>query len=192
MVAVDAGVDALGLVFYPASPRYVDLDMAARIVRNVPVFVSVVALFVDAPVDAVKTVIDRLNPDVLQFHGVEEPAYCRCFGRPYIKALRVQEHLSLLEMARHYQSARGLLLDSYRPGVPGGTGETFNWDLIPRSLRGDIVLAGGLTPANVSDAIRQVHPYAVDVSGGVEHSKGIKDAEKIRQFIDRVQAGAGS
>ncbi len=196
VAAVEEGVDALGLVFYAPSPRCVDIETAAQIAREVPAFVSVVALFVDAPEASVAAVIDRVRPDLLQFHGAETAAYCRSFGRPYLKAIAVREggsdQVSLLAQADAYGDARGLLLDSYRPGVPGGTGTTFDWDLIPARLRNHIVLAGGLTPGNVAEAIHRVQPYAVDVSGGVEQRKGIKDRAKIRQFIEQVQSSAGS
>ena len=196
VAAVEEGVDALGLVFYAPSPRCVDIETAAQIAREVPAFVSVVALFVDAPEASVAAVIHRVRPDLLQFHGAETAAYCRSFGRPYLKAIAVREggsdQVSLLAQADAYGDARGLLLDSYRPGVPGGTGITFDWDLIPARLRNHIVLAGGLTPGNVAEAIHRVRPYAVDVSGGVEQRKGIKDRAKIRQFIEQVQSSAGS
>lgn len=192
VAAVEEGVDALGLVFYALSPRCVEVADAVRIARAVPAFVSVVALFVDAPPASVAEVIDRVRPDLLQFHGGEDAAYCRGFGRPYLKAIAVRDAASLQEQAGAYGDARGLLLDSYRPGVPGGTGTTFDWDLIPAQLRSHVILAGGLRPENVAEAIRRVRPYAVDVSGGVELSKGIKDRAKIRQFIEQVQLSTGS
>lgn len=190
--AVNEGVDALGFVFYEPSPRYVTIEAAALIGQAVPAFVDIVALFVDADEDTVGAVIQQLKPDLLQFHGAEEPAYCEAFERPYIKALRVRSDIDLAELAQQYSSARGLLLDSFQKGMPGGTGKTFNWDLIPPSLRNNIILAGGLDDSNVATAIRQLRPYAVDVSGGVEAGKGIKDAVKIRQFVQQVQAASDS
>lgn len=190
--AVNEGVDALGFVFYEPSPRYVTIEAAALIGQAVPAFVDIVALFVDAAEDTVRAVIQQLKPDLLQFHGAEEPAYCEAFERPYIKALRVRSDIDLAELAQQYSSARGLLLDSFQKGMPGGTGKTFNWDLIPPSLRNNIILAGGLDDSNVATAIRQLRPYAVDVSGGVEAGKGIKDAVKIRQFVQQVQAASDS
>lgn len=190
--AVNEGVDALGFVFYEPSPRYVTIEAAALIGQAVPAFVDIVALFVDAAEDTVRAVIQQLKPDLLQFHGAEEPAYCEAFERPYIKALRVRSDIDLAELAQQYSSARGLLLDSFQKGMPGGTGKTFNWDLIPPSLRNNIILAGGLDGSNVATAIGQLRPYAVDVSGGVEAGKGIKDAVKIRQFVQQVQAASDS
>ncbi len=186
--AVAEGVDAIGLVFYEPSPRYVDVESAAKIARLVPAFVDVVALFVDAAEEDVCRVLDTVKPDLLQFHGDEAADYCRGFGRPYIKALRVQRETDIEGQAACYQDARGLLLDSFQPGMPGGTGVTFDWKLVPASLRESFVLAGGLDADNVGQAIRTLQPYAVDVSGGVERGKGIKDGEKIRRFIEQVQA----
>jgi phosphoribosylanthranilate isomerase len=190
--AINEGVDALGLVFYEPSPRYVEPARAAAIAVKVPAFVDVVALFVDAPAERVRSVVKQVQPDLLQFHGSEEPAYCASFDRPYIKALRVRDESKLLQLAARYQRARALLLDSFQEGVPGGTGQTFNWDLIPPSLRKSIILAGGLDADNVAGAIRRLQPYAVDVSGGVERGKGIKDADKIRRFVQQVQAAGES
>jgi phosphoribosylanthranilate isomerase len=190
--AINEGVDALGLVFYEPSPRYVDPARAATIVSGAPAFVDVVALFVDAPAERVRNVVKQVQPDLLQFHGSEEPAYCASFDRPYIKALRVRDESKLLQLAAQYQGARALLLDSFQAGVPGGTGQTFNWKLIPPSLCNSIILAGGLNTDNVAGAIRRLRPYAVDVSGGVERGKGIKDAEKIRRFVQQVQTAGKS
>ena len=188
--AIKEGVDALGFVFYEPSPRYVTIEAAAMICQAVPAFVDIVALFVDAAEDYVGAVIQQLKPDLLQFHGAESVAYCEAFDRPYIKALRVRSDTDLPLLARQYSSARGLLLDSFQKGVPGGTGEIFNWDLIPPSLRKQIILAGGLDDGNVASAIYQLRPFAVDVSGGVEAAKGIKDAVKIQRFVQQVQAAS--
>lgn len=184
--AVSEGVDALGLVFHPASPRHVSVAAAAVIAQRVPAFVTVVALFVDADRAAIERVVNQVQPDLLQFHGAEDEAFCNSFGRPYIKALRVRDSTELGRQAAQYPSAKALLLDSYKAGVPGGTGETFNWNLIPEAMRNTCVLAGGLNADNVAAAVRLLRPYAVDVSGGVELEKGIKDSAKIRHFVQQV------
>lgn len=187
VAAAAAGVDAIGLVFYPASPRAVTPEQAAALVAAAPPFLTVVGLFVDAEPEAVRGVLGRVALDLLQFHGNEDADYCRGFHRPYLKALRVRADMDLARAAAAYRDARGLLLDSYRPGVPGGTGETFDWSLIPAHLDRPVVLAGGLTPANVAAAVRAVGPAAVDVSGGVEVAKGVKDAALIRAFMRGVE-----
>jgi len=186
--AVEAGADALGFVFYEPSSRYVDPTVAADIIGSLPPFVTSVGLFVDASQERVRRVLDQTGLDLLQFHGDEDATLCSGFGRPYIKALRVRPGLDLEAAANEYGSARGLLLDAYRPGVPGGTGEVFDWALIPAALASRITLAGGLTPDNVATAIHQVGPYAVDVSGGVEVSPGRKDKAKMRAFTAAVRA----
>jgi phosphoribosylanthranilate isomerase len=189
MAAIDAGADALGFVFYPPSPRDVSVAQAREIVAQLPPFVTTVALFVNADRETIAEVIRETGIDLLQFHGNECPDYCAEHGRPWIKAVRMKDDLDLDKVVRDHAGARALLLDAYRPGVPGGTGEAFDWGRIPAELAGRIVLAGGLTPDNVADAVRQVKPYAVDVSGGVEAGKGIKDADKIKRFIRGVQLG---
>lgn len=183
---VDAGADALGLVFYPPSPRAVDIAAAKIIVADVPAFVSVTALFVNPTVEEVQSVLDSVRIDLLQFHGDEEDAFCRQFNRPYIKALRVRQASDLVASCLRFPSALGILLDSYKPGVPGGTGETFDWSLVPATPPKPIILAGGLVPENVAAAIEQVAPFAVDISGGVEAAKGIKDHGKINEFVKEV------
>ncbi|AKH19990.1 phosphoribosylanthranilate isomerase [Sedimenticola thiotaurini] len=185
--AVEAGADAIGLVFYQPSPRAISLSRAAQIIHNLPPFVTAVGLFVNAAADEVAEVLKSVPLDLLQFHGDESPAFCAGQGRPYIKAVRMRPGVDLAEQDRLYHSAQGLLLDSYQPGKPGGTGATFDWERIPASMGSRIILAGGLSPDNVEDAIRQSSPYAVDVSGGVEREKGIKDAEKIRAFMRGVE-----
>lgn len=185
--AVQAGVDAIGLVFYPPSPRYVETDQAKAIVAQLPAFVTSVALFVNAEADFIKHVVNSVGIDLIQFHGDECPDYCASHGRPWIKALRMKPDLDLQKKAGEYEQARGILLDAYRPGVPGGTGERFDWDRVPASLAPRTILAGGLAPGNVTEAIKLVRPFAVDVSGGVEKEKGIKDRDKMNQFLRGVR-----
>jgi len=189
IAAADHGADAVGLVFYPPSPRYVSVEQAARIAAVLPPFVTTVGLFVNADAETIGEVVDTVGIDLIQFHGNECGEYCAQHGRPWIRALRMKDGLNLAESAVEFSAARGLLLDAYRPGIPGGTGETFDWARIPSTLAGKIVLAGGLNPDNVAQAVRQVRPYAVDVSGGVEVSPGIKDANKIARFMAAVRSG---
>ena len=184
--AIAAGADALGFVFYPPSPRYVEPARAAEIIAGLPPFVVTVGLFVNEEAASVQAIVDATGLDLIQFHGDETATFCEQFKRPYIKALRVnsQQHSrdDVTAMAAQYASARGVLLDTYRKGVPGGTGEVFDWALVPSDLD-NVILAGGLEPANVAAAVREVAPFAVDVSGGVEASHGVKDAAKVTQFI---------
>lgn len=184
--AIAAGADALGFVFYAKSPRAVTIEQAATIISQLPAFVTTVALFVDASADFVESVINETSIDLLQFHGDESSEFCSAFARPYIKAIRMRPEMDLSAVIETYGSAQGVLLDSYTPGTPGGTGETFDWSRIPAHQASKIVLAGGLDSANVAQAIAQVKPYAVDVSGGVEAAKGIKDVEKINRFLNEV------
>ncbi|WP_303908881.1 phosphoribosylanthranilate isomerase [Thiohalomonas denitrificans] len=186
-VAVEAGADAIGLVFYPRSPRVVTAEQAAAIVATLPPFVTAVGLFVDAERKDIDAVLERVPLDLLQFHGSETPESCESLGRRYIKAVRMRSDIDLREMAERYASADGLLLDAYQEGVPGGTGERFDWDRIPDDLNLPVVLAGGLAPGNITDAVRSVRPFAVDVSSGVEADKGIKDAAKIAAFMRGVR-----
>lgn len=185
--AVRAGADAIGLVFYEKSPRYVIVQKAVDICNALPPFVSTVGLFVNAKDDLVREVITQVGIDLLQFHGEESPDYCKNFSRPYLKAIRVKPSTDLVQYATAYRGAKGLLLDAYVPGKPGGTGTTFDWKLIPEDLPLPIVLSGGLDPENVKDAIRSVKPWAIDVSSGVEKAPGLKDATKIREFIKGVR-----
>lgn len=187
--AVRLGADAIGLVFYPPSPRAVSLQQAKAIVRGLPPFVTVVGLFVNEEREAIERAIRQVPIDLLQFHGDESAEECSGYSRPWIKAIRMREGIDLAEAEQRYGSAAGLLLDSYQAGLPGGTGQRFDWGRIPGSLASRIILAGGLDAQNVAQAIAQVHPYAVDVSGGVERSKGIKDAAKIEAFIAGVKRG---
>lgn len=186
LAAAAAGADAIGLVFYAKSPRAVDIHRAREIVRALPPFVTSVGLFVNASRCELNETLDAVALDMLQFHGDETPDECDGYHRPYIKALRVKAGDDIAQVCRTYRNARGVLLDTYVEGVPGGTGETFDWALIPDDLDKPVILAGGLTSANVAQAIAQVRPYAVDVSGGVEKSKGIKDREKILAFMSAV------
>jgi phosphoribosylanthranilate isomerase len=190
--AVKAGADAIGLVFHAASPRAVAPEQAAAIVKQLPPFITTVGLFVDASRERVAEVLNTVPLDLLQFHGEEAPEACSGHGRPWIKAIRMRDSVDLEQMRERYSEASGLLLDTYRAGVPGGTGERFDWDRIPPRLRSEIILAGGLSPQNVEQAVRQVRPYAVDVSGGVEAAKGIKDADKMAAFIAGVNRGDNS
>lgn len=185
-IAVEAGCDAIGLVFYEPSPRFVSLEKAAEIVLSIPPFVSVVGLFVNAEPTYIQQVLQHVRLDLLQFHGDESAFECQQLGMPYMKAIRVAAETNLLQYADEFKQARALLLDTYVEGVPGGTGQSFDWNLIPQALSIPVVLAGGLVPDNVSAAIKQVKPYAVDVSGGVELKKGIKDAAKIAAFMRGV------
>jgi len=183
---VKSGADAIGLVFYAPSPRNVTIEHAAAIAAAVPAFVSVVGLFVNAEPDFVRDVTSRVKLDLLQFHGEETPEACAQYHLPFIKAIRVKNDTNLVQCAKDFSAAKALLLDTYTEGVAGGTGHVFDWDLIPEDLAKPVILAGGLTAKNVAQAISQVRPYAVDVSGGVEISKGIKDAEKIAAFMQQV------
>ncbi|TVT79065.1 phosphoribosylanthranilate isomerase [Pseudomonas sp. H3(2019)] len=187
LAAVDAGADAIGLVFYAKSPRSVTVQQARAIIAALPPFVTTVGLFVNASRCELGEILDAVPLDLLQFHGDETPADCEGYHRPYIKALRVKAGDDIAASCNAYAKASGILLDTYVEGVPGGTGEAFDWSLIPQGLSKPIILAGGLSAANVAEAIARVHPYAVDVSGGVEQSKGIKDHAKIRAFIQAVR-----
>jgi len=186
--AAEMGVDAIGLVFFEASPRAVTIAQAKKIVAILPPFVSVVALFVDAAASNVNDCLAALPIDMLQFHGDESQEYCAQFSRPYLKAIRMREGIDLVAQSEIYNDACALLLDSYQPGVQGGTGQTFDWSMI-KKINKPIILAGGLTAENVGGAIKRVHPFAVDVSGGVEEDKGIKAHEKINAFMQEVENG---
>ncbi|MFP3515193.1 phosphoribosylanthranilate isomerase [Pseudomonas sp. SIMBA_077] len=188
LAAVDAGADAIGFVFYAKSPRAVNAVQARAIIAALPPFVTTVGLFVNASACELNETLDAVPLDLLQFHGDETPAQCEGYHRPYIKALRVKAGDDIAAACAAYASASGVLLDTYVEGVPGGTGQAFDWSLIPQGLSKPIILAGGLSVQNVAQAIAQVQPYAVDVSGGVEMSKGIKDHDKIRAFMQAVRA----
>jgi phosphoribosylanthranilate isomerase len=187
-----SGADAIGLVFYERSPRHVSIAQAKHLAGALPPFVSVVGLFVDAEAAFVREVLADVPLDLLQFHGDESPEYCAQFERPYLKAIRVKVGVDLLQCAARFHTAKGLLLDAHVEGIAGGTGETFDWTLIPHRLPLPVILSGGLDAKNVAAAVKQAQPYAVDVSsgvesGGVEAGKGIKDAAKIAAFIRGVR-----
>lgn len=184
LAAAEAGADAIGLVFYAKSPRAVNVQQAREIIRALPPFVTTVGLFVNASRCELTEILEAVPLDLLQFHGDETPADCEGYNRPYIKALRVRPGDDLEAACKLYANASGVLLDTYVAGVPGGTGEIFDWALVPAKLSKPVILAGGLSPANVAQAIARVKPWAVDVSGGVEQAKGIKDHARIRAFID--------
>lgn len=188
LCAALAGADAIGLVFYPPSPRAVSVDTARAVIRALPPFVSRVGLFVDAGRAAITDTLNRVALDMLQFHGDEDAAECESYGLPYIKAIRMTETVDLYEQAGHFRGAAALLVDAWVEGLAGGTGRTFDWDRIPADLDKPVILAGGLTPGNVTQAIARVRPYAVDVSGGVESGKGVKSRDKIVSFINEVTA----
>lgn len=190
MFVADAGADAIGLNFYAPSPRAVTLQQAIAVRAALPPFVSTVALFVNAARSEVNEVCELLNPSLLQFHGDEDPDYCASFLRPYLKAIRVGASMKpddLVQLQIEFSTAKALLLDTLSTGHYGGTGESFNWDVIPQSVREKIILAGGLTAINVGDAVRKIRPWAVDVSSGVESGKGISDPEKILAFMSAVR-----
>ncbi|MFT5426591.1 MAG: phosphoribosylanthranilate isomerase [Gammaproteobacteria bacterium] len=184
--AVESGADAIGFVFFEGSPRYINQEKAAEIVKVLPPFVSKIALFVNAVETEIRSVLDSVSIDLLQFHGEESPEECRRYGKPYIKVVRMHDDIDLIQLSDDYADASALLLDSFVEGIQGGTGQRFDWSRVPADLNKLIILAGGLTVKNVAAAIREVSPYAVDVSGGVEIGKGIKDAVMIEEFIQEV------
>jgi len=181
------GADAIGLIFYRPSPRFVDLDRARSIVESTPPFVSTVAVFVNPSTEEVQEVIRFTGVTMLQFHGDESPRFCAGFDRPYIKAARIRPGLNLLEYLSPHTSARAWMLDAYHDDLWGGTGGAFDWSVVPAAAAKPIVLSGGLTAENVGEAIRRVHPYAVDVSTGVESAKGVKDSKRIAAFLAGVR-----
>ncbi len=183
--AAAAGADAIGLVFYPPSPRFLSAERAREIRDALPPFVQTVALFVNADAAQVSQVIGSVHPAMLQFHGEESPEFCRQFGLPYVKACRVKRGVPALEYLRPFSGAAAWLFDSYVPEY-GGVGESFDWSLVPATDK-PVILSGGLSQANVAEAVRRVRPWGVDVSSGVESAKGIKDAGKIAAFIAEVR-----
>lgn len=186
--AAQNGADAIGLVFYPPSPRAVTPEQAAKIISALPPFVTTVGLFVDEAPEQVEATLQQVPLDLLQFHGNETPDQCSTFGRPWMKAIRMRPDVDLQQECDRYSGAAALLVDAYQPGVPGGTGETFDWQRIPAKLDKPLVLAGGLSVVNVAEAVAQVRPWAVDVSGGVEQRKGVKSPTKVEQFIENVHS----
>ncbi len=185
-MAAQAGADAIGLVF-ARSPRQVTTELARSIAAAMPPFVTVVGLFVDAGAEAVRAILGSVRLDLLQFHGSESPDFCRQFSKPYIKAVPMREGADVSATAAAYADAAGLLLDTHSDQVAGGSGRTFDWSRVPAGLSRPLILAGGLNPDNVAEAVRRVHPYAVDVSSGVEREKGIKDPARVRAFIEAVR-----
>ena len=186
VTAAACGTDAIGLVFYKDSPRYIDLEAARTVVNALPPFITKVGVFVDPDEAQVRTVLENISLDLLQFHGDEPPDLCRRFGKPYIKAVRMKAGVDLAAYASMYPEASALLLDTHIAGTPGGTGQVFDWSMVPAGLDRPIILAGGLNPGNVGEAVASIKPYGVDVSGGVETGKGIKDKQKIEAFIRAV------
>lgn len=187
LAAIRAGAHAIGFVFYRPSPRYVTPAAAGTMLRALPPFITTVGLFVDAPADEVRATLVQAPVQLLQFHGVETPEYCRQFGWPYMKAVRMGPGVDLLQYARDYHDAKALLLDAYVEGLHGGSGVAFDWTRVPGGLPLPVIVSGGLTAENVGDAVRRVRPCAVDVSSGVESAKGIKDAARIAAFIAGVR-----
>lgn len=187
VAAARLGADAVGLVFYSGSPRAVTCDKAREIAAALPPFVAKVGLFVNAGHAAINEILQSVPLDVIQFHGDEEPADCTLYSKPYIKAVKMHPDVNVRQQASKYAAAAALLLDTYQEGRHGGTGQTFDWSRIPEDLHKPLILAGGLTPANVAEAVMRTRPYAVDVSGGVETGKGIKDARKMAEFIREVR-----
>jgi len=188
LAAAHAGADAIGLVFDAHSPRYVTPEQAGAIARVLPPFITVTGLFVDADPALIRESLNRVPLDLLQFHGAETPEQCRLYNRPYLKAIPMRPDADVRAAERRYADCAGLLLDAHHPEVAGGSGERFDWELVPHDLSKPLILAGGLTPENVAEAICTVRPYAVDVSSGVEATKGIKDANKIAAFIGAVRS----
>ncbi|NMG27438.1 phosphoribosylanthranilate isomerase [Aromatoleum evansii] len=190
LAAVEAGADAIGLVFYPPSPRFVAFERAAELAALVPPFVTTVGLFVNPDPAYVRQALAQVPLQLLQFHGDESEAQCAAFGRPWIKAARVRPGIDLVEFSASHPSASGLLLDAFVDGYGGG-GKVFDWSLIPERLGRPLILSGGLDPDNVAEAVRRVRPWAVDVSSGVESGKGIKDAARIAAFVAGVRNADG-
>ncbi|ACR14365.1 N-(5'phosphoribosyl)anthranilate isomerase [Teredinibacter turnerae T7901] len=188
-VAADAGADAIGLVFYEPSPRHLcSLKLARNIALSVGPFVSVVGLFVNPEKQYLEQILKSVPLHLLQFHGEETPEFCESFERPYMKVVRMQQNIDLATEINRYAGASGILLDTYKKGVPGGTGESFNWERVPHNSAKPLVLAGGLSPSNVAQAVKIAQPSAVDVSGGVEAAPGIKDKHKVRAFITSAKS----
>jgi len=187
--AINLGVDSLGFVFVQGSPRYLKIDEASKLFKLIPPYVIKVALFMNAEVGEVATTLSRLSVNILQFHGDEDEKFCNQFSNPYLKAVPMGSFHSPAEFCAKFPSATGFVLDSHAAGQMGGSGEKFAWDSIPTQIDKPVILAGGLTPENVAEAIRIARPYAVDVSSGIEASKGIKDPVKMDKFVKEVRHG---
>lgn len=187
LLAAELGADAIGLVFTARSRRRVSIEQAREIVRALPPFVTIVALLMDDDAGYVQDVIDAVQPDLLQFHGSERDDWCAQFGRRYLKAIAMGEGVAALPLLHRYPGASGLLLDGHGLGEAGGSGKAFDWSLMPKELAQPLILAGGLTPANVGEAIRVARPWAVDVASGIESAPGIKDPQKMADFIRAVR-----
>jgi len=187
-IAAEEGADAIGLVFHKPSPRYIETREAATIAQALPPFVATVGLFVNLPAADVHAILREVPLDLLQFHGDETPEYCEQFGRPYIRVAKMGPGVDLLEYAERFSRAKALIVDADVPGVAGGTGETFDWSAIPRSVPLPLILSGGLNARNVGRAMREVKPWAVDVSSGVESARGVKDPARIVEFIRSVRS----
>lgn len=186
-VAAGEGADAVGLVFYRASPRFVTAEQAAEVAAALPPFVAAVGLFVNEGAEAIEAILERVPLDLLQFQGDETPEFCAAFGKPFVRAVRMEEGVDLVEWASRFSAARALLLDAHVPGSRGGTGQAFDWARVPRETPLPLILSGGLTARNVGRAVREVRPWAVDVSSGVESARGVKDPALIVEFIRSVQ-----
>lgn len=187
LLAAKLGADAIGLVFYPQSPRYVTGEKAVEIIHALPAFVTVVGLFVDATISEVKKILQTVPLNLLQLHGDESTELCDSYEKPYIKVIRMMPEINVTEKINNYPNAAAILLDTYHAQQKGGTGATFDWNLIPQDTQKPIILAGGLNSDNVEEAIHKVNPYAVDISSGVESSPGVKDSNKLISFIGKVQ-----
>lgn len=187
LAAARAGAHAIGLMFYPESPRCITPAKASEIIKSLPPFITTVGVFVNSTEEEIRSVLRLAPVELLQFQGDETPGFCRRFGRPYVKAVRVRPEMDLLQYARDYHDARALLLDAYVEGLRGGSGVAFDWGLIPRALPLPVILSGGLTVENVAEAVRRVRPSAVDVSSGVESARGVKDAARISAFVKGVR-----
>jgi phosphoribosylanthranilate isomerase len=185
--AARCGADAIGLVFHKPSPRYLDIQQAAAIAKALPPYVMAVGLFVNLGAQEIRSILSAVSLQMLQFQGDEPADFCDSFRMPYVRAVRMEEGTDLLEYASRFSSARALMPDAHVPGLAGGTGRSFDWKAIPRDFPMPVILSGGLTPENVGRAVREVKPWAVDVSSGVEAERGVKDPRKIEEFIRSVR-----
>lgn len=184
--AVTLGVDAIGFIFYPKSARGISIEKAKALIKDIPAFVDVVAVLVDPDRDVVQKIIDEIPIQLLQFHGAEEPSFCQQFKKPFIKAIQGASKAGIEQLAQDFNTACALLLDSVSHTAKGGTGQTFDWKIIPKITK-PFILAGGLNEFNVLEAIKSCHPYAVDLCSGIEVSPGIKDHNKMSHFIQKLR-----